>query len=239
MKTFIKTAVLLTLIFNFSLGCAQKTIKGDGNISTKTVTVGDYDAIKSIGFMDIHLQKGTEGNITVTTDDNLHEQLEIVVKDKELIVKTKEGVNLKTKKGILITIPFEDISEVSLSGSGDITSKDKIIADEFKASVHGSGDIVLELEASKAEAIIDGSGDLTLTGSAAELKVKVVGSGDFWGFNLKTQTADAAVTGSGDARVYADKNLKARIIGSGDITYKGNPENKDLKTIGSGDIYAE
>jgi hypothetical protein len=36
--------------------------------------------------------------------------------------------------------------------------------------------------------------------------------------------------------VFCTENLKARVAGSGDINYKGNPKTKDTKTAGSGDI---
>lgn len=236
MKLLIQTAVLFSLIFHFSFLHAQKTVKGDGNVTTKTVTVGDYDAIKCIGFMDIQLQKGTEGNITVAAEDNLHEQVEVFVEDKELIVKTKEGVKISTKKGIYITVPIDDISKLSVAGSGDVKTKDKITAKEFKTLIQGSGDIVLELEASKADVAIDGSGDISLTGSSDDLKIILMGSGDFEGFKFNANNTEVSVLGSGDASVIAEKYLKARVMGSGDIYYKGNPENTDLKTFGSGDI---
>lgn len=213
-----------------------KKIKGNGNVTTKTVNTGDYDAIRGIGSMDIHLEKGTEGNISVTTDDNLHEYLEIEVKDNTLLVKTKKNVNIYTKNGIHVKVPFTDISEVALTGSGDIDTKDTIKADNLEVVITGSGDIELDVEARMVDAKVTGSGDMVLTGKTNDLAVKVTGSGDFRGFDLDAQNTEASVSGSGDIRVVAKRNLKARVHGSGDITYKGNPERRDTKTSGSGDI---
>jgi len=44
------------------------------------------------------------------------------------------------------------------------------------------------------------------------------------------------VAGSGDIRIYCNGVLKARVAGSGDIKYKGNPSKEDTKVAGSGDI---
>ena len=240
MKKSIKTILSLIIFFSLSLGHSQslinKKVVGNGNITTKTLSTADYDIIKGVGFMDIHLEKGTEGNIAVTTDDNLHEYIEIKVKNKVLIVKTKKNINLKTKKGIHITVPFEDISKVTLTGSGDINTKDIIMANEFNASVVGSGDIILTVKASKVEVVVSGSGDVTLSGSTSNLVVGVRGSGDFRGFDLNSQNTNVSVSGSGDAKVVAKEKLIARVSGSGDIIYKGNPAKRDVKTSGSGDI---
>ena len=42
--------------------------------------------------------------------------------------------------------------------------------------------------------------------------------------------------GSADIKVTATEMIKARVSGSGDIRYKGNPKKIDTKTSGSGDI---
>ena len=240
MKKSIKTTLVLITSFCLTLGCTQlwsnEKISGNGEITTKTISTGSYDIIEGTGFMDIHLEKGPEGHITVTTDDNLHEYIKIEVKDNILILKTKENVNIRTKMGVHITVPFEVISKVALTGSGNIDTKDMIAVNEFNASVTGSGDVVLAVEASKVQAMITGSGDITFSGSTSNLEVNLSGSGDFKGFDIDSQDTNVSVSGSGDAEVVAKENLVARVNGSGGIIYKGNPVKKDVKTSGSGDI---
>lgn len=214
----------------------NKKVVGNGNVTTKTVNTGDYDGIKGVGSMDIHLERGSEGNIRVSTDDNLHQYLEIEVKDNMLVVKTKKNMNLKTKKGIHVTVPFKDISEISLVGSGDIDTKDVVDAPNLELRVTGSGDVDLDVNSGKLEARVTGSGDIRVSGKTVELEVSISGSGDFHGFDLASKNTEATVSGSGDVRVVASESIKARVNGSGDITYKGNPERSDTKTSGSGSI---
>jgi len=233
------TLILAITLLGITESQAQwgnKKLVGNGNVTTKTVNTGSYDAIKGVGSMDIHLEKGTEGNITVTTDDNLQRYIIIEVKDNTLVVKIKKNTYLKTKKGIHVTVPFDEVSEISLVGSGDIDTKDKIEAANMKLSVTGSGDVELDVNAGMLEARITGSGDMKLSGSAADLKVSVTGSGDFDGFDLNSQNTEATVSGSGDIKVIAKSSIKARVHGSGDIYYKGNPVKSDTKSSGSGDI---
>ena len=213
-----------------------KKIQGDGNITTKTVTTSDYDRVDVVGSMDVILERGTEGSITVTTDDNLHEYISIESSGGQLKIKIENNVSLKTKKGINITVPFESLSEVSLVGSGDVNGKDLIKSDAFEVSVTGSGDLNLKVEAMRLDAKVTGSGDMVLSGTAMEFEVKVSGSGDFDGRSLKAENTQAYVSGSGDAEVYAKTSLKARVNGSGDIRYGGDPATRDTKVSGSGTI---
>lgn len=242
MKTIAKTIFVTALtLFSFSIGQAQnwgksKRVSGNGNVTTKTVSTSDYDGVKLVGSMDIHFVKGTEGNITVSAEENLHEYIIIEVKGDNLIVRTEKNVNIKTRKGIHVTVPFEDISRVSLVGSGDIDSKNIISSNNFEVSITGSGDIDLDVKAKSIEADIVGSGDIDLKGNTSNLDVTISGSGDFEGSSLSSDNTKVTISGSGDASVNASNNLKARVSGSGDIQYSGNPNTSDKKVSGSGSI---
>ncbi|MBT8393929.1 MAG: DUF2807 domain-containing protein [Flavobacteriaceae bacterium] len=217
---------------------SNKSIKGNGNVTEITRSTSDYDAIRCAGFMDFELVKGKEGNITIEGESNLLDYIITEIEYNALVVKVKKGVNLKTswKKGIKVTIPFEDIEKVSLAGSGDLWNKDRIEANKLKVNLSGSGDIVLKLKTGSLVSSVTGSGDITISGETGDLETKVTGSGDFHGFDLNSDNTEAYVTGSGDIRVVSNKVLKARVTGSGDIEFKGNPDLEDTKVIGSGSI---
>ncbi len=241
MKTLIKkqtVLVLVSLLFVATSYGQWKSIKGNGNMTTVTRTTDSYDAIKCAGSMDFILVNGTEGTIKIEGEENLLEYIVTEVKDNVLKVKVKKGKSLKSNKNktIKITIPFKDISRVSLSGSGDLWNKDVINATNLDVALSGSGDIVLDVKTTSIEGSISGSGDLTLKGSTNNLEAKVAGSGDFHGFNLQANNTEVSVAGSGDAEVVSNQSIRARVAGSGDIVYKGNPEKEDTKVAGSGSI---
>ncbi|SDS28006.1 Putative auto-transporter adhesin, head GIN domain [Formosa sp. Hel1_31_208] len=234
-----KSLVLVIALLCFSISQAQwKKVKGNGEMTKQKRSTGDYDAIKCAGSFDYILVSGTEGNITIEGESNLLEHIVTEVKDGTLHVKTQKGKNLSTSwnKTITITIPFQDIDNVSLSGSGDLWNKDRISTSTLDVSLSGSGDIVLDIQTQRVTGKVTGSGDLTLKGSTTDLKAGVTGSGDFHGFNLQSTNTDVYVKGSGDAEVVCNGVFKARVTGSGDIEYRGNPKTEDTKVSGSGSI---
>lgn len=231
--------LILVTLLSFTVTQAQwKKIKGNGNMTTQTRSTSDYDAIKCAGSFDYILVAGTEGKITLEGESNLLDYVVTEVKNGSLHIKTEKGKNLSpsSNKTIKITIPFEDIDKVSLSGSGDLWNEDKITSSNLDVSLSGSGDIILDIQTKRASGKVTGSGDLTLKGSTTDLRAGVTGSGDFHGFNLQSTNTDVSVTGSGDAEVFCNGVLKARVTGSGDIEYRGNPKTKDAKVTGSGSI---
>lgn len=239
MKSIIHYSIAIAFtLLSINLSFAQqKRVKGNGSVTTKTHTTEGYSTINVVGFMDVKLVQGTEGTITVTTDENIQEYVKISSEKGKLTIKIKNNVNISTKKGLHITVPFTDINNVSLTGSGDVLTESVIRSETFETSLTGSGDIILEIDiATTVDAKVTGSGDLKLIGKATDLEIKVTGSGDFVSKNLKTVNVQAYVSGSGDASVYASKSIKARVNGSGDIVYYGNPETTNTKVMGSGDI---
>jgi len=238
MKTVITctVALLLAISINAQWG---KRIKGNGKEVTINRTVGDYDAIAVAGWFDVDLVSGNEGELTLNGEENLLEYIKTEVKDGKLVVKIEKGVNLKSSNwnsGINVTIPVESVNMVSLSGSGDVVGKTVLKANNFETKISGSGDITLEIEANDVQASLSGSGDINLSGKAAYFEVSVSGSGDIKAYNLEAEHVEAQVSGSADIKVTANQMLKARVSGSGDITYRGNPTKINTKVAGSGDI---
>lgn len=207
-------------------------------MTTITRTTSDYDGISCAGSFDYILVAGTEGTIKIEGEENLLEYIITEVKGGTLIIKTRDRINMSTSrnKTIKITIPFKDINSVSLAGSGDLWNEDKITTTNMKVALAGSGDVILNIETSITKANLAGSGDLTLKGTTNDLQVQVSGSGNIHGFDLKSINTEVTVAGSGDADVVCSGNLKARVSGSGDIRYKGNPKTEDSKVAGSGSI---
>lgn len=238
MKKLITLSLVLLASTQIHAQWWGKSVKGNGELETITRNVGDYDEISVAGFFDVTLVAGNEGELTIEGESNLLEYIETEVNGERLTIKVKNKQNLKTSwgKDIKIRVPFRDLNQVSLSGSGEIMSTDVIKANNFRVSVSGSGDINLVVEASSTESRVTGSGDLVLRGSTRDHETSVTGSGDLEAGRFKADNVDAKVTGSGDIRVSCDKSIRARVTGSGDIEYVGNPTKQDTKVSGSGDI---
>lgn len=237
-----KKVLSLSLVLLFTTSCSAqwgKRVKGNGNVVTIDRSVGEYDAIGLSGWFDVDLVDGKEGAITLEGESNLLEYIKTEVKNGKLSIKVEKGYNLKPSSwddGIRITVPVESVNSVALSGSGDIVGKTTIKTDDFKTAMSGSGDITLDIEANSIDASMSGSGDITLNGSTRDFEATISGSGDIKAYGLEADNVDATVSGSADIKVTANKVLKARVSGSGDISYRGNPEKVDTKASGSGDI---
>lgn len=208
--------IILGALSVTATGHAQwNKIRGNGKIVTEERATAQYDEISVSGFFDVVLVSGKEGAITVKGEQNLLPYIKVEVKDNVLKIYTEKNINISTNEDIILTVPFEQISAVSLSGSGDLN---------------------LDVKTTDFEANLSGSGDVVLTGNSDSFTSKVSGSGDIDAVNLITKKANVTISGSGDFKVNCTDSLYARVSGSGNIAYKGNPAYKDTKVNGSGEI---
>lgn len=235
MKKTIQLIVLSALCFT-AIGNAQSRIKGNGKIITEKRTTAGYEEINISGFFDVVLVSGTEGAISIEGEENILPHIKVEVEGNVLKISTEKNINIDTKKGIVLTIPFEQISTLALSGSGDIKTKNTIASPNFKVKLSGSGDITLDVKTTNFEVALSGSGDVVLTGNTDNFVSQTSGSGDVDALNLKAKKANVAISGSGDIKVNCTESLYARVSGSGDIEYKGDPQTKDTKVSSSGEI---
>ncbi len=239
MKKSILLLAFAALFTSGSINAQDKTkLQGNGKVVTETRTTGDYDGIKISGFFDVDLVAGKEGKITIKGEENLLPAIKVEVEDNSLRIYIEKFTNIRTSSGknIQITVPFEKISELSLAGSGDIQSKDVIKNDKFLVKLSGSGNFTLPVDTANLELNVSGSGNVRLKGTANNFSAKLSGSGDIDAADLKSKVVEANVSGSGNSKVACDESLTARVSGSGNIRYVGNPEKKDTKVSGSGSI---
>lgn len=211
-------------------------IKGNGEVTMITRSTGDYDGVKVSGSMDVMLTEGKEGSISLKGESNLLAYIETKISKGNLIIKVKDDYNLRTTRPIVVTVPVEEIELVALAGSGDINNSGTVNSKDLEVALAGSGDIDIDIDAATTKVKIAGSGDIKLSGDSNSLSVAIAGSGDFNGSSLKSTDVDAAISGSGTAKVNCTGDLKARVSGSGDIIYSGNPKTRDTKVSGSGRI---
>ncbi len=237
-----KHILILALILvsgpNFAQGWFGK-IKGNGNVITEKRSTEAYDGISVGGSFEVKLVSGSEGNITLEGEENILEVVETEVKNGQLKIRFRDHANVQTHKRIKVTVPFKDLSSVTLAGSGEVYSDVTVHAPTFEAKVSGSGNIRIPVEAQKTIAHVTGSGDINLSGKTEDLEVKVTGSGDFDGRGLSSNNTSASVTGSGDITVVSNQKIYATVTGSGDIRYLGNPGKEDIKVTGSGKVRME
>ena len=201
---------------------------------TEVREVGNFTKLNVVGSFKVLLIDGTAGTVTIEGDKETIALIDTKVNDGVLTIKPVNKRN-HIFNDVTVKIPFAVLNDVSLTGSGSITGKKKITND-IKANLIGSGNININVDTKNVGAYTTGSGEIVLNGKAEKFNCEIVGSGEVKANELQSSSVTVTVNGSGNAKVYSNKELTGRINGSGNIVYTGEPKNTDLKRTGSGEF---
>jgi hypothetical protein len=249
---------LIVLLFLPSLACGSFTpnsVIGSGDIVTQTIDVSNFNRVALGGFGSVFITQGQTESLSVQTDDNLIPLLDISVQGSELRLGMKRGYNFSPSQSITFNLTVQDLSAITLDGSGDfyvepLESSDLAVsirgsgnidlqgltADNLSVDLNGSGNITIEdIQVNTIDTSLQGSGDIKLEGKTDTQQVRVGGSGNYLAEDLESSSADISIPGSADVMVWVSDELTVRVNGSGTIRYYGKPT-IDQSISGSGNI---
>jgi hypothetical protein len=236
MKKIFFALLTLTSIICFA---QQEKLTGNGNVGKDTRQVGAFTGIVVSGNVNVDVSYGDSKSITVEGDENILPYIETVVENGNLVVKTKEKVNIKSKNKLIVRASLTKVEKLRVAGSGNISGTGDFSNDgKTDISVSGSGNINVAINSFNETKInISGSGNVTLKGkSTNNIDATISGSGNIDCIEVSCNDVLARVSGSGNIRVYANKSIDAKVSGSGNIYYKGSATNISLQSSGSGKI---
>jgi hypothetical protein len=224
-STLLKSSLSILLVMVAAITFAQKK---------ETRDVSDFTSIDLGVSAELYLSQGSPQKVVIQAQDDQIDEIETIVRNGHLKIKTESWRTRFRNVKIWITVP--EITGLHVSGSGKIFAETPVKSDELEFRVSGSGNIKVDkLQAEELEASISGSGHIHLGGSAEEMGISISGSGSMGAEKLKVGEVDARISGSGSCRVDAIDELNAAISGSGRVTYYSNPQ-VDASVSGSGKV---
>lgn len=252
------TTAALALLAAVGLTACDATLTvGDGAAGPRDTVTREIEPVSAVrlgtaGIM--HVEVGDTPSLTITASERVLEEITAVVHgdtleielpgawinpgpiEYELVLPALSSITVAGSADVDgdLTPDGEDVT-VAVTGSGTV-ELGGATADAVTVSISGSGDVRLDdVAARSVDVEIRGSGTASLEGTTDELAVRIPGSGDVAGADLVARDATVEIRGSGTVTVHATGTLDARISGSGDVRYLGDPEvTSDVR--GSGDV---
>lgn len=244
MNTIIKKVLLLNFIFIITTSLSaqnwfsgNKKVKGNGVLLKEVREVPNYKEISIGGSFEVVLVSGKQGKIDIEAEENLMAYITTEVTDRVLKINFKKHTNINATKKMQLLVPYKGIEGVAIGGSGSVSSNHIIDTNNFNISIAGSGGLNLSLKVVNVTTSISGSGTIDLQGSAENLNCSIAGSGSVNAYDLKADKVSINIAGSGSVKTTAITKLKSKLVGSGNVYYKGKPNKIDTKSVGSGSAF--
>lgn len=234
-KLIILLYIIPALVFTSCRGIFGKRVLGDGNIKTETRSVGDFDGVNVSGSIDLYVKQDASRSLRIEADANLLSYLEVYTEGSSLVVRPKNGFNLKPTQDIKVYVSSPLFKKLEASGACDIFSENQVTsAEPLSIDLSGSCDTKIDVKLPKVSADISGACKLELKGETKDFEVDGSGSTDVKCFDLLAENVNISIAGAGDAEVYASAKLEVDVSGAAGVKYKGNASvNQKISGAGS------
>lgn len=229
--------VLLPLTFGMS-ACffdGGKRLNGNGTIKTSVHNEQGFENIEASGALKIFIKQDSGYAVSVETDENLQEHIEVYMSDKTLVIKPESGFNLRPTKSIRVYVSSPVFRHLEVSGASSIQSDNKLAGtDELSIEVSGASEALLDVKCPKVRVEATGASTAELSGETKDLVVNNSGASTAKCYGLLTENADVDVSGASNAQVFASVKLNADASGASNVRYKGNAAvTQDVSGAGS------
>ncbi|MDN5201451.1 head GIN domain-containing protein [Fulvivirgaceae bacterium BMA10] len=205
----------------------------------ETIDLPTFDGI-SLGVAGtVHLKQGNNQEVIVETSEKMRERITFEVEGGTLQIKNKRKFNnwnWSSRDRLDIYITIKEVEALKVGGSGKIISETTLEANDLGLYVSGSGKIEIDTKAEDLVSKISGSGTIEIEGTGKFNDVSISGSGRLNAEDFECEEYDIAISGSGNCRVHVNSRIEARISGSGNVYYRGNPDKVISKVSGSGKL---
>ena len=229
MKSLATFILLSTALILSAFG---EHIKGNGKVEERKQNLDHFSSIDLSGMFEVGLIEGDE-KIEVVIDENLHEHINIAVKNDELIIDTRD--KYFDAEQVLLHIYYRAINEIDVLGAVSLNIENQLQTDHFSLDVSGSCQGNLNVAVEDLEIEISDGGERTLSGEAHHLNIDVYRALEIKALDLKVQEADLQIPGAGEIELSIENRLNVEVTRAGEVRYSGDPTISKSVT-GAGEI---
>jgi len=230
----IRSILIYILVLSQISGCGLDFKRGDGQIETEEIEIGDFHKIYIGGNYDLVMIPARENRVIIETDENLLHYINVEHYGEALNINNIH--KLKSSRGIFIEVYYKELSHIYSTGTSKVNHEGILKAEELGIDLSGAGSVNLEIDTRTVKVEMSGAGVIELSGNTDLQEVHISGAGGMMSEHLRSRECDVNLSGVGGARVYVTEKLEASITGIGGITYSGHPQLIEKQVTGLGKI---
>lgn len=231
-----KQIAFASLVALLMMGCAP-CVEGTGEITSERRVQTAFTGIEVGGNINVVIEQTaptSNGYIVVHAQENIIPLVKAEIKGDILHVETEGCLNTTEPIKVVVVAPV--LTSIDYSGSGQVLCYMMFATPEMRIKQSGSGEIVFRMASQKTEIEHSGSGKLLLNGGTNELNIVSSGSGRLELDAFRAENVTVEHSGSGDVSFQSHSSLEVQLSGSGNVLYRGEPQNLQQENTGSGTI---
>lgn len=194
---------------------------------SKVFDLGRFDRIEVSGVARVDLSQGDKDQVTVMGGGETPRGLQMEVAGGELRLHTTDSWKFWSREPVQVAVQVRELKRIGISGASEVRAPRAIKTEQLSISISGEGNVrMADITAGTLRFDISGAGDGDLAGHVGELRLSVSGKGKLQADRLRADSASVAISGIGNAEVWAVEQLRVSVSGIGTVNYWGSPQVK-------------
>lgn len=230
------------------LGCdsenANNCLQSAGEIIQQEIIVEDFNKILVNRDITLVVRESATHSVVIETGSNLFNDIDVIVKNNQLILTDKNTCNLVRDFGITkITVSTPTLSEIrtstqyTISSEGFLGFKDlTLISENFNMpGLFTVGDFRLEVDSDNLIISSNGLSIFYISGHVTNLDLNfTAGQARFQGANLIAQNVKVFHRASNDMIVNPQQSISGSIVATGNVIAKNEPPIIEVEELFNG-----
>jgi hypothetical protein len=205
-------------------GCSLAGIGGSRVPASRRVDAKDFTAVEVSGPFEVTLERGDKFDVTVTSDDNLLEFIDVKNAAGKLSIRIQSGQNLRPQTGLKAKIDMPAIEAVILQGACNGSINGFKGGKDLKVNVDGASTMTGEIQADNLILEANSASQIRLTGKAHQCSAEAQGASQLHLGDLAVEKAVVHLNGASSGVVKASDRLDYELNGASHLDYRGSPK---------------
>ena len=213
-------------------------IKGSGNITTETRTVGqDFKKIEVSNGIKVIVEQSENKSITVEADDNL--QQHIITKIENGVLKIESDENYNSTETPVVKVKMEVINGLSTSSGSEISNIGTLISENLDVESSSGSQINITVEADDIKIESTSGSNIEVGGKALKVKTASSSGSTIDAKNLMANEVTSQTSSGSSTSVCPIVKLDAKASSGSSISYHKIPKTVSKEESSGGSVSQE
>ncbi len=197
-----------------------------------------FTNVTTSGAVNVELIKGDEPRAEYTIQKGNQEDLIIEVKDGELSVKIKSNDKKWSGSGTkaIVKVYYQSISRIECSAGSSLSAYSEISAPSMVIEASSGANCQVKINSKDLKVNASSGARISISGTSKVANYEASSGSKIDASGNQSESVDAEASSGAKILAHATKAITADASSGGTIRYKGNPEDKNIKSAISGSV---
>ncbi len=235
-RSILSQGYLVGALALVALGC-EPVVFGNGKIETAQTELPSFVRVAVGGDVNLTVSVGEGTALTLTGEENIVPQYEVVVRDDTLMIEPKQLISLHQTKQIVASISIPRLEGIEVSGASEVTADSLVSDTAVNLETSGSAKIKAgEIVAPRVEIGASGASEVEARGTTKSLEIDASGASKVVASALASEVLVVSASGSAKVGARASQEARGSASGSSEVVVEGAPERRQISTSGSASV---